>query len=101
MVRLGLLMLLPLLLLAAKMDEDKWRSGETYLQFLERNKLPQKPLYYDLDKEDQKVTEEIISGVHYQTLRDDNATIEQVLIPVNDELQLHIYQDRKGGYAFE
>jgi murein DD-endopeptidase MepM/ murein hydrolase activator NlpD len=94
-------MLLPLLLFGAKMDEEKWRSGETYLQFLERNQLPQKPLYYDLDKEDQKVTEEIISGVHYQTLRDGNATIEQVLIPVNDELQLHIYQNGKGAYAFE
>ena len=102
MVRLGVLLLLPLLLFAAKMDEETWQSGETYLHFLERHNLPAKPLYYDLDKEDQKVTEEIISGVHYQVLRDDNATLEQVLIPVNDELQLHIFKEyQSGNYAFE
>ena len=102
MVRLGVLLLLPLLLFAAKMDEETWQSGETYLHFLERHSLPAKPLYYDLDKEDQKVTEEIISGVHYQVLRDDNATLAQVLIPINDELQLHIFKEHKSGnYAFE
>ena len=103
MLRWGVLLLLPLLLLGAKMEEQTWRSGETYLQFLERNSLPQKTLYYDLDKEDQKVTEEIISGVHYQVLLDDNGTaaLKQVLIPVNDELQLHIFRDKTGEYAFE
>ena len=103
MLRLGMLLLLPLLLFGAKMEERTWNSGETYLHFLERNNLPQKPLYYDLDKEDQKVTEEIISGVHYQVLLDDSnaSAIEQALIPVNDELQLHIFRDKAGSYAFE
>ncbi len=102
LMRWSLLLLLPLIVFASKMDEESWRKGETYLQFLERHNLPGKALYYDLDKEDQKVTEEIISGVHYQLLRDDNGTIEQVLIPVNDELQLHIFKERKSGeYAFD
>jgi murein DD-endopeptidase MepM/ murein hydrolase activator NlpD len=101
MVRLLILCMVPLLLWSAKMEELKWEGGETYLQFLERHGLPQKPLYYDLDKEDQKVTEEILTGVGYQMLRDDNATIEQVLIPLNDELQLHIYRDSTDAYAFE
>jgi murein DD-endopeptidase MepM/ murein hydrolase activator NlpD len=83
------------------MDEQKWPSGETYLEFLEHNALPIKALYYDLDKEDQKLTEEITSGVRYQTLKDANGTIKQVLIPVNDELQLHLFRDPKGGYTFE
>lgn len=99
MVRLGILILLPLLLWSATMEEKKWPSGETYLEFLEHNGLPLKPLYYDMDKEDQKLTEEIISGVRYQTLRDGNGTIEQVLIPVNDELQLHIARNGAGLYA--
>lgn len=101
MVRVLIFTLLPLLLWGAKMQEEQWRSGETYLQFLERNALPQKSLYYDLDKEDQTITEEIMSGVTYQTLHDDNATLEQVLIPINDELQLHIYKSHAEGYAFE
>jgi murein DD-endopeptidase MepM/ murein hydrolase activator NlpD len=68
--------------------------------FLERLNLP-KDLYYKIDKEDQKLTEEIITGIRYQVLRDSNDTVEQVLIPVNDELQLHLYRDRKNSFAFE
>ena len=101
MMRLGMLMLLPLMLWGATMHEQKWPEGETYLEYLEHHALPLKPLYYDLDKEDQKLTEEIITGVRYQTLDDGNGTIEQVLIPVNDELQLHLYRDRSGAYACE
>ena len=46
--------------------------------------------------------EEIIAGVNYQILYDDNKTVEQVLIPINDQLQLHIMQNgSSGGYTFE
>lgn len=100
MIRLALLMILPLLLSAASVENLKWSEGETYLNFLERLGLP-KALYYGLDREDQKLTEEVRSHVNYQILRDGNATIEQVLIPVTDELQLHIFNDAKGEYAFE
>ncbi|HHH72630.1 MAG TPA: M23 family metallopeptidase [Sulfuricurvum sp.] len=66
--------------------------GETYLMFLQRLGLPQS-LYYDIDKEDQKLTEEVRSGVPYQVMRDANSTVEQVLIPVSEELQLHLYRN--------
>jgi len=84
-------------LLASHVESFKWSNGESFLLFLERTKLPQS-IYYDLDNQDQTLTEEIISGVNYQILYDENNTIEQVLIPISDELQLHIIQDKKDGY---
>jgi murein DD-endopeptidase MepM/ murein hydrolase activator NlpD len=100
MIRLALLMIFPLLLSAASVENLKWSKGETYLNFLERLGLPN-TLYYGLDREDQKLTEEIRSNVNYQILQNDGDDIEQVLIPVTDELQLHIFKDAKGEYAFE
>lgn len=98
--RFVLLLSLPLMLFSASVETLRWKSGETYLTFLEKLNLPQKQLYYDLDKEDQKLTEEIISGTHYQLLKDENATLEQVLIPVSDELQLHLFKSA-DSYLFE
>lgn len=98
-MRLIGMLLVPLMMYASTVESYKWSVGETYLMFLGRLKLPQ-ALYYDIDKEDQKLTEEIRSGVPYQVMRDSNGTIEQVLIPVSDELQLHLYQNGKG-FGFE
>lgn len=89
----------PVMLWASSVQTQKWSEGETYLMFLKRLGLPQ-ALYYDIDKENQKLTEEIHAGVLYQVMHDDNGSIEQVLVPVTEELQLHLYQ--KGDtYAFE
>ena len=101
MQRLFLLILLPLVLSAAKVDYLRWDSGMTYLGFLGKHDLPSRTLYWNLDYDDQTLTEEIYSGIRYQILRDDNATIEQVLIPITDELQLHIYKDVNNTYTFE
>jgi len=82
-------------------ENHKWQNGETYLMFLKRLHLPQSKLYYNLDKEDQKLTEEIRSNVNYQILRNDqDKSVEQILIPLNDELQVHIYKKKKS-YVFE
>jgi len=85
---------------ASSVERYRWDNGETYLVFLEENNLPSKKLYYDLDKDDQRLTEEMRSGIHYQILRDTNGTIEQVLLPLNDELQIHIFKEN-NKYTFE
>ena len=85
---------------ASQVERFRWSNGETYLVFLEKHKLPIRPLYYNLDKDDQQLTEEMRAGVHYQILKDTNQTIEQILLPLNDELQIHIYK-KKGAYKFE
>jgi len=100
MIRFFILFLLTTSLFSSVVDRYRWNSGETYLTFLEKEKLPLRALYYNLDKDDQRLTEEMRTGVHYQILRDNNGTIEQILLPLNDELQIHIYK-QKNSYKFE
>lgn len=99
MYKFFMAILIPCVFYASEVEFTKWNSGESFLTFLEKNKLPQK-LYYNLDKDEQTITEEIYAGVNIQILRDANKTIEQVLIPVSDELQLHLYKENET-YKFE
>jgi len=88
-------------LFASHVEEYTWKNGQAYLAFLKEKGLSQKELYHDIDKEDKKLTEEIRSGVHYQELvSDETKALEQLLIPLNDELQIHIYKV-KDKYRFE
>ncbi|MEA2072520.1 MAG: peptidoglycan DD-metalloendopeptidase family protein [Campylobacterota bacterium] len=100
MIRLFLLFLLTTTLFSSEVERYRWLNGETYLVFLEKNSLPIRPLYYNLDTDNQRLTEEMRAGVNYQILRDANKTIEQILLPLNDELQIHIYKE-KEEYKFE
>ena len=81
-------------------DELSWPNGSSFLNFLESNKIPLS-LYYNLASEDQELTEEIIAGTKYQIYKDDNDEVKQALIPVSDELQIHIYRDDKGKFQLE
>lgn len=100
MIRFFFLFLLTTTIFASTIQRYRWENGETYLVFLEKNNLPVKNLYYNLDKDDQRLTEEMRTGVHYQISLDKKNGIQQILLPLNDELQIHIYK-QKGIYNFE
>jgi murein DD-endopeptidase MepM/ murein hydrolase activator NlpD len=100
MIRFFIIFFFTTALFSSSVDRYRWSNGETYLEFLERQSLPVYSLYYNLDKDDQRLTEEMRSGVHYQILRDNAGNIEQMLLPLNDELQIHIYKE-KNSYKFE
>ena len=100
MLRFLLIFFIPLTLFSAQVKNLRWSGGDTYLTFLEKLHLPAKPLYYNLDADDQKLTEEIRTGVNYQVLEGPKKEIQQILIPINDELQIHITKD-KNNIAFE
>jgi murein DD-endopeptidase MepM/ murein hydrolase activator NlpD len=79
--------------------EDKiWKRGETLLGFLQENMLPLK-LYYDMDDEDEKISSDIRANTVCSILRDEDYEIRQALIPLNEELQLHIYRDNNNTYS--
>lgn len=78
---------------SSSVEERLWDNGDTLLQFLQRNSIPM-ALYYNLDREDQELASEIASRAKYQILKDTNGQIEQVLIPISDELQIHIYKNK-------
>lgn len=91
------LLLLPLFLFGSTVKPFKWHNGESFLTFLEHKKLPLS-LYYNMDGEDQKLTEDIPFTANCQMLISDKNIILQILIPVNDELQLQIYLTPKKRY---
>lgn len=95
MGRLFVLLLLPFLLFANTVKPFKWNDGESFLTFLERKKLPLS-LYYNLDREDQKLTEDIPYNANCQMVVDNKKFIRQILIPVNDESQLQIFLTLNG-----
>jgi len=100
MIRFFILLLLTTSLFSSVVDRFRWENKETYLTFLENHNLPTRDLYYNLDKDDQRLTEEMRTGVHYQILHDKDGHIEQILLPLNDELQIHIYK-KGNSYKFE
>jgi len=95
-----ILFLLTTSIFASHVESFRWLNGDSYLMFLEKQKLPLKSLYYNLDKDDQRLTEEMRSGIHCSILRDENKDILQLLLPLNDELQIHVYK-LNGSYKFE
>lgn len=93
-----ILVFLVISLNATALHVQKWVKGETFLTFLEKNELPNS-IYYDLDIQDQELATEIMSGVEFHILKSVDGKIEQVLIPVGEELQLHIIS-HENGYEF-
>ncbi len=83
---------------ASTLHVEKWAKGETFLTFLENNKLPLS-IYYDLDSAEQELATEIMSDIKYQILKNEDNIIEQVMIPIGEELQLHIIK-QDDGYEF-
>ncbi|MBP3224178.1 MAG: peptidoglycan DD-metalloendopeptidase family protein [Campylobacter sp.] len=84
---------------SASVEKFKWPSGVSLLQFMENFSIPLST-YYDLDKEDQELAAEVRADVECMMLKDPLGKIVQVLIPINDELQIQIYRDKKGIYKF-
>lgn len=100
--KLFIFLFIALNLYAAKpsVEELTWPNGESLLMFLENNKIPLS-LYYNLEKEDQELASEITTGTRFQILRDDDDEISQVLIPISDELQIHIHKDKIGKFNLD
>ncbi len=88
------------ILLSNVVHEVPWPKGETFLTFLDKYSISQ-DLYFDLDKEDRELCSEIIADRYYYYIENDNGSLNQVLIPVSEEIQLHIFKDLDGKYKFE
>ncbi|MGJ0322248.1 peptidoglycan DD-metalloendopeptidase family protein [Aliarcobacter cryaerophilus] len=87
-------------LFSAQIEELSWQKGESFLTFLEKNKIPLK-LYYDLDKEDQELCSEIQSGNRFFSYTEEDGSLIQALIPVSLDMQIHIYKDNSNEYKFQ
>lgn len=84
---------------ALEVQQLTWPKGESFLSFLEQNKIPQN-LYYDLDKEAKELCSEITAGISYQLLKEEDGSLKQVLIPISEEMQLHVFKEN-NQYKFD
>jgi murein DD-endopeptidase MepM/ murein hydrolase activator NlpD len=82
-------------------EEKKWESQQTLLKFFELNNIPLS-VYYNLPREEKNMVEEIRSGATYYILKDeDSSAIKQVLIPISEELQIHILKNSNNKYVLD
>lgn len=82
------------------LQEEVWWKGESLLTFFEKHQIP-KNVYFDLSKTDKELCSEINAGVLYQVLLNENDKIEQVLIPISEEMQIHIFKDSTNKFILD
>lgn len=92
----SLLILLMLLLFTQNViaKEYKWSNKLTFLGFLKKHGISQK-LYYNMDKEDKELIQEIRAGQSY-SINQKKGKITTINIPVSDELMLQLRNSKKG-----
>lgn len=73
-------------------ERKVWQNGYTFLNFLMDYQIPLR-LYYNLPSRDKELTAEINAGIGYQILKDTSGNLIQALIPIDEEIQIHIYRE--------
>jgi len=92
-----LLVLIVFWLGAGEVKLKRWEKGDTLLSYFEKKGVPGK-LYYNLSIQDKELASEIRAGMPFYEM-EQNGSLYQALIPINEELQIHIF--KKGGYKLE
>jgi len=88
-------------LLGAKVTYEKWEKGRTFSDYLESRNIS-KSFFGSISKEDQKFLTEIYSDCRFYELKDDNGQLLQSLIPISEEMQIHLFKsDSTSGYSFD
>ena len=85
---------------ASTLQEDIWWKGESLLTFFEKNQIS-KDIYFNLSKTDKELCSEIYAGVLYQKMIDKEGKLEQALIPISEEMQIHIFKDNKNKFTLD
>jgi murein DD-endopeptidase MepM/ murein hydrolase activator NlpD len=85
---------------ALTIQEDVWWKGESLLTFLDKHKI-HNDIYFNLSKTDKELCSEINAGVHFQILYDDDRKLQQALIPISEQMQIHIFKNKKQQYILD
>jgi murein DD-endopeptidase MepM/ murein hydrolase activator NlpD len=84
-----------------KVSYKQWEKGQTFSDYMDARGIP-RALLETISKEDQKFLLEIRSDYRYYELLDDNGTLEQALIPISKEMQIHLFKnDTDKAYGFD
>lgn len=90
-----LLLALATFTFAAKVQHTKWKKGVGFAQYLEKHNIS-KEILEGLDKDDFKLIDEVGYDHHYYELIASNGVLLQTLLPIGDELQVHLFRTPEG-----
>ncbi len=78
-----------------------WGKGETFSDYLQSNYISAN-LLASISKDDQKFLSEIHSNNRYYELRDNTGVLIQSLIPISEEMQIHLFKKHiNSEYGFD
>lgn len=83
-----------------QITHEKWGKGKTFSDYLESRGISSS-LINKISKEDQKFLLEIQSNTKYYELVDNESNLIQALIPINQEMQIHLFREKTGEYGFD
>lgn len=86
------ILLFTTMLFSVEAHEQWWKRGTTFLNYLEKNNIPQS-LYYNLEEEDQDTVHMIFAGTYFYELRNDKNELLHALIPISEEMQISLLKD--------
>ena len=85
----------------AKVTHGIWEEGQTFSDYLEKRGIPYSILG-SISEDDIKFLSEIQSDATYYEMFDNDHHLIQSLIPINSEMQIHLYKDKKmSEYGFD
>jgi len=87
------------IIFANTVNNEIWPRGESLITFLNKQNV-QKDIYFNLSKNDKELCSEIEAGVTYQITYNKNHNLEHVLIPISEEMQIHIFKNN-SSYTLE
>jgi murein DD-endopeptidase MepM/ murein hydrolase activator NlpD len=88
-------------LFAAQLSLEKWEKGENFVSYLLTQDI-EFSVTTSIEKEDVKYLSEIQANQTFYILRDKDNMIEQLLIPIGEEMQIRLALDRKTDtYLFD
>ena len=87
--------MLPLSLESAKVNHIAWEEGLDFESYLERYDVPES-LIDTLDRDDMELISEIVDNRLYYEMIASDGRLLQSLIPIGEEMQLHLFLTPKG-----
>jgi len=95
------LILVSSFLFSAKSIHHIWEKGKTFSQYLRSHNISL-DLLESISKDDHKYLSEIESGHIFYELKNKNDELLQALIPINQEMQIHLAKDSSEyEYSFD
>ncbi len=95
-MRIGLLFLLfSMFTFAAKVQHSLWKKGLSFESYLAKHNIS-KDILNTLDEDDLKLIDEIGYSHRYFELIASNKVLLQTLLPIGDELQVHLFKTHSG-----